>query len=316
MSAVWDGNNGGPWNWGGGTTDNTTAADRVTSFSSRSPTLTDIFAPGAFITNAGLGGGTSSLAGTSQAAPQVAGIATVAQQLADATLGRRLTQAEFRDLMQSTGVTINDGDDEDDNVTNTGANYSRVDMWALMRGVLATAASGSQVYSPALSVGSNLITGLNFGNQLTSSPKVAAATGSISEPHNGTAGEDTFSITTATFADLSQTARPNLTQPAPAARTPLRAIPTETLVGQQPLSRLVDTVLTADASDFMVNDPIQSVTPTKSDSSLQVVDSLFAVVDHGWELDNEDQLVEHSDSVEDPEAVYWPADEIFNHWLG
>ena len=318
VSAVWDGDNGGPWNWGGGTTDNTTAADRVTSFSSRSPTLTDIFAPGAFITNAGLGGGTSSLAGTSQAAPQVAGIATVAQQLADATLGRRLTQAEFRDLMQSTGVTINDGDDEDDNVTNTGANYSRVDMWALMRGVLATAASGSQVYSPALSAGSNTATGLNFGNQLTSSRKVSAATGDVSALHsalhNEAANEDTVSITTATFTDLSQTGPRNLTQPA--ARTPLRAIPTETLVGQQPLSRIVDTVFTADASDSMSNDPIQSVASNNSDSSAQVIDSLFSVVDRGWELDSEDRMLEHSDPVEDPEALHWPADETFNEWLG
>jgi hypothetical protein len=176
VSAVWDGNNGGPFNWSGGTTDHTTAADRVTSFSSRSSTLTDIFAPGAYISNAGLSGGVSSYAGTSQAAPQVAGIAVVAQQLATATLGRSLTQAEFRSLLQSTGTTINDGDDEDDNVTNTGADYSRVDMWALMRGILATAASGGGVHDAVVS-GGNSVTGLNFGNRVTSSRPVGEKPG-------------------------------------------------------------------------------------------------------------------------------------------
>ncbi len=38
--------------------------------------------------------------------------------------------------MQSTGVTINDGDDEDDNVTNTGLNFKRVDMLALAQGIV------------------------------------------------------------------------------------------------------------------------------------------------------------------------------------
>lgn len=34
-------------------------------------------------------------------------------------LGRRLTQEEFVSLMISTGTSIIDGDDEDDNVVNT-----------------------------------------------------------------------------------------------------------------------------------------------------------------------------------------------------
>ena len=33
-------------------------------------------------------------------------------------------------LLQSSAVTINDGDDEDDNVTNTGLNFPRVDVLA------------------------------------------------------------------------------------------------------------------------------------------------------------------------------------------
>ena len=92
--------------------------------------------------------------------------------------------------------------------------------------------------------------------------------------------------------------------------------PTETLVGQQPLSRIVDTVFTADASDSMTNDPIQSVASNNSDSSAQVIDSLFSVVDRGWELDSEDRMLEHTDPVEDPDALHWSADETFNEWLG
>ncbi|HJN67054.1 MAG TPA: S8 family serine peptidase, partial [Pirellulales bacterium] len=204
VSAVWDTDNGGPWNWSGGTTDYTTAADRVTSFSSRSSTWTDIFAPGAYITNAGLSGGVSSMGGTSQAAPQVAGIATVAQQLATATLGRRLTQAEFRSLMQSTGVTINDGDDEDDNVTNTGADYSRVDMWALMRGILATASTGAGVHTTTI-VSENTVSNINFGNRLStgSRPPLIATEAAPGIPTSHVTASSAVIGSTATVSALS-----------------------------------------------------------------------------------------------------------------
>ncbi|MGB5898949.1 MAG: NHL repeat-containing protein, partial [Geitlerinemataceae cyanobacterium] len=45
----------------------------------------------------------------------------------------------FRTLLQTTGVTINDGDDEDDNVVNTGADYKRVDVLALAEAIVALA---------------------------------------------------------------------------------------------------------------------------------------------------------------------------------
>lgn len=135
VGAVWDGNNGEA-SWRNGAIDFTTEGDRITSFSQRHPELTDIFAPGAYITGASPDGGTSELPGTSQASPHIAGIAVLAQQLAQQELGRRLTFNEFRDLLQSTGVTINDGDDEDDNVTNTGADYKRVDVLALGEAIL------------------------------------------------------------------------------------------------------------------------------------------------------------------------------------
>jgi len=63
--------------------------------------------------------------GTSQAAPHIAGIALLAQQLANQELGRNLTSSEFVNILQQTAVTINDGDDEDDSVTNTGSQGNR-----------------------------------------------------------------------------------------------------------------------------------------------------------------------------------------------
>ncbi|XZN92083.1 MAG: SBBP repeat-containing protein [Microcoleus sp.] len=118
-------------NYFGPATAYTTDADRITPISQRSPTLTTVFAPGAPITGAGKDGNLSTYHGTGQAAAHISGIAVLAQQLAQQKLGRRLTQTEFAQLLKSTGVTINDGDNESDNVFNTGINFKRVDVLAL-----------------------------------------------------------------------------------------------------------------------------------------------------------------------------------------
>lgn len=142
IGAVWDANNSGPFSWASGAIDFTTNSNRIVSFSQRSEALTTALAPGAQITGAGLSSNSTSSdfittrSGTSQAAPHVAGMAILAQQLAEQTLGRRLTPGEFRNLLRSTGVTINDGDDENDNVTNTGLNFPRVDMLSLGQAIL------------------------------------------------------------------------------------------------------------------------------------------------------------------------------------
>ncbi len=104
--------------------------DRIAAFSQRAPQT--LFAPGAAITGAGATGDSLlTLQGTSQAAAYVAGAAVIAQQLANKYLGHSLTGAEFRQLALSTGVEIKDGDNEDDNVINTGASFRRLDLWAL-----------------------------------------------------------------------------------------------------------------------------------------------------------------------------------------
>ncbi len=73
--------------------------------------------------------------GTSQASPHVTGVALLAQQLATGKLGRRLHLAEFNMLLAETSVVINDGNDEDDNVENTGLDFRRVDMVKLAEGI-------------------------------------------------------------------------------------------------------------------------------------------------------------------------------------
>lgn len=127
---------------GGGPTAFTTDVDRLVPFSQRSDVMTQIFAPGAIITGAAPGGGSVGLSGTSMAAPHIAGIAALAQQIADQYLGRRLSPDEFLNLLTSTAVIINDGDDEDDNVVNTGDNYNRVDVLALANAIVALGGGG------------------------------------------------------------------------------------------------------------------------------------------------------------------------------
>jgi hypothetical protein len=72
----------------------------IASSSQYHPTLTDVFATGVGITAANRNGGTTTLSGTSMAAPQVAGAIAIAQQLATRELGRRLTLDEIRDLLK------------------------------------------------------------------------------------------------------------------------------------------------------------------------------------------------------------------------
>jgi hypothetical protein len=190
ISASWDGNNGGPFSWSSGAVDYTTGADRVVSFSQRHQTMTDVFAPGALITGANAIGGTVTMAGTSQASPHIAGIAVLAQELAVQRLGRRLTLAEFRGLLSSTGVSIVDGDDEDDNVTNTGLTFKRVDMLALGNAIWNMATGFPGMHTVTLSAG-QVLTGINFGNtqsatlEVQSTPVIGVAVGS-STGHGGT----------------------------------------------------------------------------------------------------------------------------------
>ena len=101
VGAVDDGNLDGGMAGGSGP-DATTTADQVTCFSNSSP-LVELLAPGALITSAGIGGGTLTEGGTSQASPHAAGAAAV---LLEADPG--LSPSEIVSVLSQTGTLVKD----------------------------------------------------------------------------------------------------------------------------------------------------------------------------------------------------------------
>lgn len=225
VGAVWTNNFGGPKNFVGGAIDYTTSADRIASFSQRHSTLLDVFAPGALITGANANGGTSTLGGTSQAVAYATGVATLAQQIAQEQLGRKLTVTEFRSLLYANSVMINDGDNENDNVTNTGLNYPRLDLFKLAEGILNlsssttnsnTVTSGSnssnsgtttsndtlnQVHTVNLRAG-QVRTGIDFGNQQIIVNQAPTVANPIADQSVNEDTIFTFTLPENTFADV------------------------------------------------------------------------------------------------------------------
>jgi hypothetical protein len=136
VGAVYDANVGSV-SWSSGARDYTTAPDRIASFSQRSNRL-DIMAPGAMITSAGRNSTYVTMAGTSMASPVVAGAAVLIRQALDATRQTSLAnQTGILAIMQATGVNVTDGDDENDNVTNTGLTFKRLNLLAALNMVAA-----------------------------------------------------------------------------------------------------------------------------------------------------------------------------------
>lgn len=90
-----------------GCTDATTAADRIACFSNSSTAL-DLLAPGAAISSSGIGGGVAGFAGTSQAAPHVAGaLALLLQAKPGATADQLETalKSSGRPIADTNGVS-------------------------------------------------------------------------------------------------------------------------------------------------------------------------------------------------------------------
>ncbi len=148
VGAVWDANYGSVA-WANGGRDFTTAADRITSFTQRSADL-DLLAPGAFITSTYLNNTYASLAGTSMASPVAAAAAVIVHQALDASgQSARATPDNILSILQSSGKTIIDGDDENDNVVNTGLSFKRID---LVAAIDAVATNGTRAYVNSLYV--------------------------------------------------------------------------------------------------------------------------------------------------------------------
>jgi len=115
----------------------------LSEFSQRSEKLSDIVAPGSNVLGASSGGGVIPLSGTSMAAPVVAGSVALAQELAQSTLGRRLTVAEVYQVMQSSASRFTDGEIATDAVKNTGANFRHLDIKAMGEAILALGGGGN-----------------------------------------------------------------------------------------------------------------------------------------------------------------------------
>jgi hypothetical protein len=199
VGAVWANNFGDNKAFSGGGTDYTTASDRLASFSQRHASLVDVFAPGILIEGANATGGTITMGGTSQAVPFISGLAVLAQQIAQEKLGRKLSLAEFDTLLSTTSDLIIDGDDENDNVNNTGLSFPRVNALALATGILGLGSqnpndtpdtpnnnggdnptnptTNTQILTHTVTLtAGEILTGVDFGNQeiITNQPPVVS----------------------------------------------------------------------------------------------------------------------------------------------
>jgi subtilisin family serine protease len=142
VGAVYDASEGG-FAYRDGAEAFSSGAGRITPFSQRlhpdtNPnTRTVIFAPGAPVTSSGIASdtGESVQHGTSQATPVTTGVILLMQEFFLRTTGAMPSVDLLIQFLRNGGVEINDGDDEDDNVTHTGKNYLRLDALAALDAV-------------------------------------------------------------------------------------------------------------------------------------------------------------------------------------
>jgi len=134
VGAVYDAPEG-PFQYGGGAKAFSTRAGQITPFSQRlhpsvnPDTYTDVFAPGAPVTSSGIMGvhGESTQHGTSQAAPVTAGLILLMQEFYERVTGELPEIDDVITWLRRGGITIHDGDDEDDNVSHTDLDFIRID---------------------------------------------------------------------------------------------------------------------------------------------------------------------------------------------
>lgn len=148
VGAVYD-NNEGSFSYQSGATAFSTAPDLITPFSQRlhesvsTECRTDIFAPGAPVTSSGINDdhGESVQHGTSQATPVTTGVLLLMQhfyrkfvnEVRVDSLSELASVDDLVEWLRISGQQINDGDNEDDNVTNTGLDFVRVDAMAALK---------------------------------------------------------------------------------------------------------------------------------------------------------------------------------------
>jgi subtilisin family serine protease len=134
VGAVYDADGGG-YAYQSGARAFATKRGQITPFSQRlhssvnNITSTDIFAPGAPVTASGIGSPTASSTqhGTSQATPVVTGLILLLQEFYQRWQQELPTVDQLISWLQTGGVPIYDGDNENDNVQHTNLTYTRAD---------------------------------------------------------------------------------------------------------------------------------------------------------------------------------------------
>jgi hypothetical protein len=150
--AVFDGNRGG-FNYHSGAKAFSTGPSRITPFSQRlhssvgGENATDIFAPGAPMTSSGITGDNASavMQGTSQAAPVTAGVILLLQEYHLRLRGSLPTVDRLEAWIKAGAAAITDGDDEDDNVANTGLGFLRLDAVGALEAMQREVATGFSI---------------------------------------------------------------------------------------------------------------------------------------------------------------------------
>lgn len=181
-----------------GSTAYTTAATRFCPFSQRlhpnvnSATRTDIFVPGAALTSAGIANDTaeSTYHGTSQATPVAAGMILLAQQYAKMRTGQLPTVDQLENWLRvaTTRTATVDGNDENDNVVNTGLQFVSGDAVDMLNAAKTELDSGTNPPPSNVTASFNTstqtltLTGDNGANIITVQPsgttlRVTAGTG-------------------------------------------------------------------------------------------------------------------------------------------
>lgn len=135
VGAVYDSDGGGFSYPSGGAKSFASKRGQITPFSQRlhstmnAATATDVFAPGAPVTASGKGSPTASSTqhGTSQATPVVTGLILLLQEFYQRWQGELPTVDQLASWLQTGGVPIYDGDNENDNVQHTNLIYIRAD---------------------------------------------------------------------------------------------------------------------------------------------------------------------------------------------
>ncbi|MGK7879998.1 MAG: CARDB domain-containing protein [Crocosphaera sp.] len=139
VGGVWQQNDGGPWRWRSGAIDYSTDSDHLMAMSQRldiQGTYDDtIFAPGAYINSTVPNNKYGGKAGTSMAAPHVAGVVALMQEAAIKFGGKLLEPNTIAQIIHDTADTIFDGDDQEDNVINTNTNYRRINAYNAVEAV-------------------------------------------------------------------------------------------------------------------------------------------------------------------------------------